>query len=433
MAFKFYKASSKISVPPKISYREDFEAISDMAFDNAPNVFLKEEENHIEVERVFGTKVFEPVDARVDSVVSAGANTNVSDDFKTFIFRQDFGESPRYGQLFKWMGSFWIVINTNNFESIPISCVVRRCNNMLRWVNESGGVFMEPCVLDYNISGGTNSKGEFVTLPSGYIKAYCQCNDSTNSIKPNQRFLFGNKQHRECYKVTGNGIRNFINLETDNDESFSLTELTLLADYVNNDTDDILNGVADFFETSFQISTNFNQITQNVGFYTQLLATVKRNGEEVYPDVKWTSMNEKIATIDSDGLLKLVSDGETKIICSLRDNERVFCEIDIEVSSSNVGNSNGYFIVVAPDTTEIPEGEEQFYDCRLYKDGVKQPDGFTFAVSGDIPEENYKFYVHDENTFSVLNIKKYLGKTLNIICKSGENIDIFEIKLKGAW
>lgn len=433
MAFKFYNAFSKISVPPKVSYREDFHAISDMAFDNAPNVFLKEEENHVEVERIFGTKIFEPVDARVDSVVSAGANTNVSDDFKMFMFRQDFGESPKYGQLFKWENNFWIVINTNNFESIPISCIVRRCNNTLRWTNESGGVFSEPCVLDYNISGGTNSKGDLVTLPSGYIKAYCQCNDITNSIRPNQRFLFGNKYHRECYKVTGNGIRNFINLKTDNDESFSLIEITLLADYVNDDTDDILNGIADFFETSFQISTNFDQITQNAGFSTQLFAYVKRNGDEIYPDVEWESMNDEIATVDSDGLLKLVSDGETKIICSLKENKKISCEISVKVSDSETENSNGYSIFISPNVTEIPEGEEQFYNCKLYKDGIEQSDGFIFSVSGNIPEENYRFYVHDGNTFSILNIKKYLEEPLKIICKSGENIDIFEVKLKGVW
>lgn len=430
LGFRFYNAESAIRVSPKQSYREDFEAISEMAFDNAPNVFLKSDKNHVEYELEYGKKVFAPVDVRVDSVVNAGTQTNLGDDFKTFIFRQDF-PAPHYGQMFKWQNNYWIVINTNNYESIPISCVVRRCNNVLRWMNEDGGVFEEPCILAYNIMESTNYTNSNVVLTAGSLKAYCQKNSETNTIFSNQRFLFGNKDHRECYKVQGNGVRNFINIETENDDSPSYIELDLGADYVNYDTDDVENGIADRYNDYFDISCEISEISQIVGFSEQIEVTVKKNGEIVYPELIWESENEEIANVDEEGNVNLVSSGQTKIKCSLKNNSALYIMIEVNVVEATVENS--YEIIISPNETSVLEGEEQKYSCYLYKNNVKQEDSFEFSVTGNVPQSNYKFFVYDGNTFGILNIKKYLSEDLKIICKSGEHIQTFNISLKGAW
>lgn len=428
--FKFYSAEDKIRVSPKTSYREDFSAISEMAFDNAPNVFLKDDEDSIEYESVYGGKIFEKIDARVDSVITPGTQTNLGDDFKTFIFRQDFPQ-PYVGEMFKWKNSYWIAINTNNFESIPVSCVVRRCNNVLRWISEDGSVIEEPCIIAYEIWEGTNYSNQNLTLTAGYIKLFCQKNTLTNKIKPNKRFIFGNKDRRECYKVHGNGIRNFLNEETFDDDSHSFLEFTLAADYINYTTDDLENGIADFYENDFSIYLNLSEITQSIGFSTQIIATVKNFNEDVYPELLWESTNKDVANVDEEGNVTLVSNGECSIVCKMAENSSVSAEVKIHVTDSMI--EDYYEVVIEPYVTEILEGEIQNYSCSLYKNGEKQNDIFEFTYSGDVPNNNFEFKVLGENSFSIFNKKKYLNSPLEIVCMSGEHIGSIKVFLKGAW
>lgn len=428
--FKFYEAEDKIRVSPKNSYREDFAAISDMAFDNAPNVFLKDDEDFLEYEKVYGEKVFDKVDVRVDSVISPGTQVNLGDDFKTFIFKQDF-PPPYVGQMFRWQNSYWIAINTNNFESVTISCVARRCNNVLRWVNDDGGIVEEPCILAYEIWEGTNYAAQNVTLTAGYIKLFCQKNKITNQIVPNKRFLFGNKQRRECYKVHGNGIRNFLNSQTLDDESVSLLEFTMGADYINKTTDDVENGIADRFENKIEMTFDTGDFEQSIGFSKQIIATVKNNGSEVYPELVWSTSDESCVKVDNSGNVELISSGNANVRCSLKNNESVFCEINITVTE-NISKEE-YEVVISPNTTEIFEGEKQGYTCYLYKNAEKQNDSFEFTFETNIPSENFKFYVNNGNTFTVENIKKYMGEYLKVICQSGQNVGFINIELKGAW
>lgn len=430
MGFRFYDAESAIRVSPKQSYYEDFYAISEMTFDNAPNFFSKEDVDAIEYEILYGAKIFQKVDARVDAVINPGTQTNLGDDFKTFIFRQDFPR-PYVGEMFKWKDSYWIAINTNNFESIPISCVARRCNNVLRWIDENGAIIEEPCIIAYEIWEGTNYSNQNLTLTAGYIKLFCQKNALTNTIKPNQRFIFGNKQRRECYKVHGNGIRNFLNQETFNDESYSFLEFTLAADYVNKTTDNLEYGIADFYKSDFNIYLNISEITQPIGFTTQILATVKNFDEEVYPDLVWESSNPEIASVDEDGNVELISNGECSIFCYLYDNKYVRSEVKVTVTESQ--ESEFYEVVVSPYVTDILEGETQMYSCELYKNGEKQDSTFEFTYAGNVPEENFEFKVFENNSFSLTNKKKYLDSPVEIICMSGENVGSINVLLKGAW
>lgn len=436
MAFKYYNAGEAIRVSPKKSYREDFAAISDMAFDNASNVFLTDDEDFLEYEKIYGSKVFEKVDVRVDAVINPGTQINLGDDFKSFIFRQDF-PAPFYGQMFRWQNSYWIVINTNNFESIPISCIARRCNNVLRWLDKDGNLYVEPCILAYDIWEGTNYSRDNITLAAGFVKAFCQKNMNTNKIVANMRFLFGNKDNRRCFKIQGNGIRNFLNQTTEDDDSPSYLEFTIGSDYVNYDTDNVIDGIADAYRSKYSLNIEQSYIAQNVGFTEQLIATVKKDNTNIYPELSWSSDNEEIATVDAEGNILLLKVGSAKITCCIKDNVNVSDSIIVEVvdNASMLSNFVGdkYEVIISPNVSEILEGNEQYYNCHLYKNGETLEDKFEFFVTGNIPDENYKFYVIDGNTFMVKNLKKYMNSKLKIKCVSGENIGLFEILLKGAW
>ena len=146
MALKYYNASNKIRQPnPKASYYEDYAAILDMGFENAPNVVYDE----IEYEKTYGEEDFVSIGrVRVDTILNYNTGIILGDDYKTFIFAPEFPVIPYYGMKFKWKGSYWLVINTNSYASVPVSAEVRRCNNVLRFFNKNGEKVYEPCIMD---------------------------------------------------------------------------------------------------------------------------------------------------------------------------------------------------------------------------------------------------------------------------------------------
>jgi hypothetical protein len=87
-------------------------------------------------------------------------------------------------------------------------------------------------------------KADFVT-EQAYIRIYAQQNSKTNTIKTNQRFLFGNTSNWNCLKVLEN--RNFLNQKTLNNNSSQLLTLEVQKSQVNENVDDLVNGIADYY------------------------------------------------------------------------------------------------------------------------------------------------------------------------------------------
>jgi len=216
----------------------DFQENLNFQFDNSTTLF------DILEEQTFASGSYVNVRARIVSAIDQATQEKLGDDFKRILFK-DINHVTGVGRKFSFNDNVWLTINSELIKSLTASATVRRCNNVLRWMSGSS-ILEEECAIEYAFKNPRNDvpKNDLIT-PGAYIRIYTQQNSKTNTIFENQRFLFGNPANWTCMRVLGGGIRNFLNLKTLDNSSSQLLTLEVETNFVNVDTDDLENGIAD--------------------------------------------------------------------------------------------------------------------------------------------------------------------------------------------
>jgi len=229
----------------------------------------------------------------------------------------------------------------------------------------------------------------------------------------------------------GGGINNYNNNFTANLMSTGLLRLSLLANQVNENTDDLVNGVADYGEYNYTVTLNESAISLAVGSSYTLIPTVELNEQTVSKNVVWSSSNNAVATVSSNGTITPLKIGTTQIQCALFDNPSITDTCSISITAIGADN---YSILLTPNKDYIFEGEEQVFTTVLYENGLAQSDVFTYSLNTNgVPTDNFQYNVLSGNTFWVRNIKRYDLKSLMFTATSGINSIQIPIKLKGSW
>lgn len=410
---------------PKENWITDFSQLVSEEFYNSSDWYTIKEETSI------GSEIYQDVDVRVNYVFNPTTGANLGDDWKILMF-SDISKVVDLGSLFMFDDNYWIAVNTENKKNLTSTCIVRRCNNSLRWLGESGELYTAPCILGYEITENRNYATALSAMvnPSGMLPVIAQLNTKTNKIRPNQRFLFGNSDSWIGYKVQGGGINNFNNKKTLINSNNGFLKLTLSVDMINNDTDDLVNGIADINEQVYSISV-YGATTGLVGETSQLTATVYLNGKSVSRTVEWSSDDETIATVSSTGLITFVGEGTATIRAGLDDNANVYEDVPIETV---IVTPNVYTIEISPNQNYVLEDDTKIFTVSLYLDGVLQGDTFVFTlIPNTVPSVNYTFTAIDGNSFSIKNIDKFLTDVISVQCVSGIHSRTIDFDLRGAW
>ena len=427
MAYPFMAAGASIQKTPKQDYTELFQENLYDQFYNASDVYTITEETSL------FSGVYQNVDVRINSLVSPTTGDNVEDDFKKLLF-QDITHSVNLGRYYQFDSNYWITINVDKIKSLAQTAVVRRCNNVLRWIDEeTGALYQVPCALGYLIKENRDysTAGSAIVVPSGMIDCFVQNNTMVRKIKPNQRFLFGNSNNWTAYRVEGGGINNFNNQQTLDNTSAGLTRYSLAVDYVNPSTDDIVNGIANVTDNTYVLTLNQSSISGSATQTVQLVATVALNGETVTRSLVWTTSNTAVATVSSGGLVTFIATGSATITCQMADNTTVMDTCPVTVGASPVDN---YQVIALPDINYILEGVEKTWTVYLYKNGVQQADTFVFTLDPNtVTTANYTYTVLGNNSFKIKNIKKFLTDVLEVTCTSGIYSRVISVSLRGAW
>lgn len=260
MAYKYYNLNPCPPISASATLIEDFQSLLNDQFFIATDVFVVSEENP------FASGSYVDLNVRINSAIDNQTGIKLGDDFKNFLF-QDPNHPVDMGIKFIFDENFWVAVNTEKTKNLAASCMVRRANNVLRWMSLSGEYLSEPCVLDYPIGRPIDKiRNVDPVTPGGLVTVYAQLNDRTRTIQSNQRFLFGNSSNWVAYKITGGGINNFHNLHTTDNTSAQLLTLYLETHYVNKDTDDVILGIADKYGYTTSASSVANiVITPNDG------------------------------------------------------------------------------------------------------------------------------------------------------------------------
>lgn len=427
---KYYEAYNEVRTKvPKQSYKEDYDAILAMTFDNAPNVIYEE----IEFEYEYGSNEFTPIPkVRVDNIVNYTSSMVVdADDFKTFIFMPDF-PNLKQGMKFKWGKNYWLVISTNVYEGLANSAEVRRCNNVLRYFDEYGNKIYEPCIIDTTLRFTKNVETPPITIGSNEEKIWCQRNERTALIKPNDKFLFGMPNQRICFRVYGAGTKNVLNTETMNDLSPSLTEIYIHHYQYNKELDDLVEGFANAYTYKFSVDINDAPTAYKIGDEGTLSATVYKGNNTFATNISWCSSNEKAIIIDNNGNYKAIGIGQAQITAYMTENKSITKSIDVKIEETI--SEDVYDIVISPDIDYILQGETVSFQAYLYKNGTKQEDAFVIEdVSVDVPRANYSISILNGNEFKIENKTKYMKKPVLVRCTSGEHQKVISVLLRGLY
>ena len=254
MAYSYFQSGSSITfLSSQQMLINDFQDILDDEFAIAPNVYT------IYKESSFASGSLTSIQVRVNTAIESETGTKLGDDYKVLLFKS-ISDAGTIGSKYYFDSNYWISVNKEVTKNLAASCTVRRANNTLRWTNSSGSQLSEHCVIDYGIAAPKNTYRSDPLVPDGTIHVIAQLNSKTKQIKENQRFLFGNSDQWSCWKIYGAGIANFLNQQTEINTSASLVEFAMGRDYVNEDLDNLILGIADYYKVTSSGSTLVDEI-----------------------------------------------------------------------------------------------------------------------------------------------------------------------------
>lgn len=205
--------------------------------------WLASDNYEIQYEPIRGSREFVPIICRVNHAINPKTGLNLGDDFKVLNFFDM--ESPiTMGYRFIFDNSWWIVTNSDNYNSSTKSVVIRRCNNTVKYIHD-GRIIEEPCIIDYATKYSNVYYNDVVDIPQGTIDVTCQNNDNSRRITYNDRFIFGS----EVYKVKV--VKDYLRSETFGYNTNPLISFSMYVD-IKSPYDDFESRIAntDYYNTN---------------------------------------------------------------------------------------------------------------------------------------------------------------------------------------
>lgn len=436
MSLKYYSAYNVTRTnTPAQSYRDDFTAIQDLAFDNAPNVYYGDNKDCVEYEYIYGSNVFRPIDmVRIDDVVDYNTGLYSTDDFKVFIFKNDFIEANNftYGSKFRWKNNIWLVISSNVLNGVANSVEVRRCNNVARFYDEWGNKIYEPCIMDITLRFTRNNTTQPIVTSNGEQKLWIQRNNRTVYIKGNQRFLFGPPESRVAYKVYASGSKDYINTMTNEENSPSLTELYMQFDQIDLQRDDVKSGFADARVAFYSIVGDNISGEYKIGDIIPLDFVVYKDKDITDLPISYNIDKSDIAEI-SNNEIKINNNGSFILAVSMQDNPEIKEEFYINVVEAPQVN---YEIRLIPSDSYILQGDKKIFECALYQNGAIISDKVSFDFKDNtigVPKANYAINIIDNSHFEIYNKKMYMTNPIKVLCTFDNISQEFSFELRGVY
>jgi hypothetical protein len=289
------------------------------------------------------------------------------------------------GDYINWGSSIWLLTTLDDQYDYSVGGKIVKTNTDIKWRDDNGVLKSYRGFKNNKVSDTGFSTGNYFYLPNGELVVQVQNNVDTNTIAINRRFIIDGKAYRVNFIHPIEGLLEFY-LETD----------------VIRDSDDLVNNIADNNELVYTLEINQTDFNNTVGYISTLSATVKLNGSIVPESVTWSSSDDEIVNITSDGTIELLAEGSAVITCQMSDNSDVFDTITITVVSSTTSVEE---IRISPAVNIILQGETQVYTVYKYINDIQQPDTFTITTSG-VAASKYVITIINGNSFSIKNVQQ---------------------------
>lgn len=378
-----------LATNPHDTYMELMQASINAQWDNTTQVVSVFEQEKI------GSEIFNPLEVRVDYAIDMGTGFKQDDDFKVFAF-QDLQHKVAKGLLYQYDNDFWITVNTSELGSIAKDVVVRRCNNVMRWINRSNGFINEiPCAIEYVLESPKEQKDKDVKVANGHITVICQGNEETRNLQKNTRFIF----NKEPYRFLA--FQKMLNEDAFDDGTADLLYLDMYLDMVEPD-DDIINNIANYGSYVYEIEVEQSLYQQAKGGTVQLFPNVTLNGKTVERDVVYETCecgcDHSYCTVDENGLVTITGEvGEqAQLIVSLKGNPQVNQLVIIDIVEGIEDNNE---LIVSPIYNKCRVKSSITFSVNLYTNGAKQDNIISYTSTG-VPNTHYDI-TREGNTFTL--------------------------------
>ena len=359
------------------SYREEAQAWMDDYFSDSTLCRTIQEEEY-----PFNNKYNDYL-VHVDSVAEISTNVNkIIGDFISVVFK-DCDHINYRGQKYLYDNETYLCYDKINKLARVAKSSLIRCNNEISWLDENGNILSEKVFVGYELSSTNDNITKKAIVSNRRRIIFVQCNEKTNKIKINQRFMF---QHNQCFRVEE--IDNYYR-ESNTDGDITLMKLFLVySPLVPNDNVEL--NICDYYNNNdYELKINQDDITQVQGFKGKLTATVISEGEILDKELSWLSDSPSV-TIDKNGNYELVGEiGDiATITCCMTENNLVNDSITIEIVDDYLPQKK---IVIEPSVIEhLNENKTQKITCYVAIEGEKVIDEDVTCVGSEADSKCYK-------------------------------------------
>lgn len=417
MALKFYQNYlNNMAKDPDSEYRGLMQASVDSQWDNTTQVL-----DCVQEQDGIGSNKYHCVDVHIDYAIEMGTGFKQDDDFKIFSF-QDLAHKAPKGLMYQYDDDYWLVVNTGELGSVSNDVTIRRCNNMMRWVDKiNGKVYEYPCIVEYILESPQQLKDKEIITANSHITVMCQGDNITRYIPKNTRFIF----NKQPFKLVA--YQNMLNEGVKANLASNLLYLDMYLDMEEPD-DDIENNIANKGLYQYTIEFEPSVESQVNGYVGRLIPVVKLNGVVVDRQVEYCCNQN--AKIDKNGVFTLTGQvgSVAKFECWIKGNEDIYGATEIKI----VELANKYYeIVVEPNINTLRVGKQVTIGATLYEDGVALKDEVTCVASG-LDGSFYGFAHKHENTW-LLSARKISQTPLTLTFTSNNIEKTVEIMLTSAF
>ena len=317
-------------------------------------------------------------------------DTNVY-GIKTILSLPD--ETFNIGDVVVYDNLTYLVIDIDEDNLVQTRGQIQLCNNTLS-ILKNNILHYIPCIIESNVrfQDLRIQEGKFINMPDDKITARIPNNEITKDISRNLIFKLNEYDN---YKI--------ISVNRVTEPGLIILKMEFVAEEAieHNFVVEILNGY------SIEIQENTN---------LQLNVEVRDNGNIMSPTpvVAYTSSDENICTVNSDGLVSAIAVGNCVITAN---SNGVSDSIVVEVIEAELHNYTYSLLSTSTPDTEIKQNQSKTYTAQKYDNGNAISQTFTFSVDGDVSA--YELTIIDGNNCSI----KALKANYNIILKAVDDSD----------
>lgn len=364
-----------------------------------------------------------PIRIRVVKAAQSTTGETMLDDWqRVHIIAPSNIDSILQGAYMEFENNVWIVYKPKNVAPVIGNAVIRRCNQVINKLDYYGNIISIPMSFSrISTQGNAPVITENNILAQNYISCICQLNEYTKDFTENTRLILG----KAAYAIRG--INDFTREYTYDKDSVHFMTFTVQRQEPL-EQDSIEHQCADYFSLKWELLLTANE-SMVAGGTQQVYVTAKRNGDTVtstreHPlSYLYESSDESIATIDSNGNIIAIQDGEATITVTLMENPNIKQSVHLTVASTG----ESYVAFTNTNIGIMHEYDSVNISATYYENGIATADTVWFEFSG-APDSAYSA---EQIGFNKFRITSYATSNtpLEITIRANGHTEKTQIKL----